>query len=51
MIAGGVDVQLEFDGMDLGAFLVGSEDAGLCAGDGDGAGEVRIVRVQDVKSA
>jgi hypothetical protein len=48
VIARRIDVQLEFDGMDLRAFLVGSEDAGLCAGNGDGAGEVGIVRVQDV---
>ena len=37
----GIDVELQFDGMDLGALLVGSENAGSRAGNRDGRGESR----------
>src|ERR1700691_5156983 len=36
--------------MDLRTLLVGREDAGCCAGDGEGAGEVGVVGVQHVKA-
>ena len=51
VIAGRVDVEFELDGMDLGALLVGREDAGARAGNGDGGGEVGIVGVEDVEAA
>ena len=48
MIARGIDVELELNGMILGPLLVGREDAGLCSRNGEGAGEVRVVGVKDV---
>jgi hypothetical protein len=51
MIARRIDMQLQLDGIVLGTLLVGSEDARLCAGNGKGAGEVRVVSVQDVEAA
>ncbi len=50
VVAGGVDVEAELDGMDLRTFLIGSEDAGLGAGNGDGGGEVGVVGVEDVEA-
>ena len=46
-----VDVQLQLDGMHLGPLLIGGQDAGLCAGDGDRAAQIRIVAVEDVITA
>src|ERR1017187_8574357 len=51
MVAGGVDVQLQFDGVDLGPLLVGRQNAGGCAGNGDCGGEIGVVGVQDVVAA
>jgi hypothetical protein len=50
LVSGWVDVQFEFHWMDLGALLIGGEDAGLGSGNGEGSGEVGIVGVQNVKA-
>src|SRR3974390_2632412 len=49
-VACGIDVQPELGGMGLRALLVGLEDAGPGAWNGDGAGEVGVVGAEDVKA-
>ena len=51
LIPDGVDVEFELDGINLGALLVGSEDAGARAGNGDGGGEAGVVGMEDIKAA
>lgn len=50
MVAGGVDVEFELDGVDLRALLIRGEDAGRCAWDGEGSGKVGVVGMEDVEA-
>ena len=43
-----VNAQAQFQGMDLGSFLIGREDAGFGAGDGESGSEVGVVGVQHI---
>ena len=47
----GVEGEFEFERVGAGAFLVGGHDAGRCAGDTDGRGELFVIGVEDVVAA
>ena len=44
-------MEFELYGMELGALLVGREDAGCRARDREGSGEVGVVSVEDIKAS